>query len=372
MTYGRQPRTANGWRGRRRLRAHRAGDRHLAAGGLRLAGRAHAATERRARRGAGAERGGGDDERPPRRAGVAARGAATIAPSGDGDPVVGRRARRRSGRPGGRVGAGTRGRRSRRRHRSPRRRLRSPSSRAGHVRTPTRRPARRGRSRPRPARTAGDATTPKTAPRASATTTIPTISAGLSLVPNSVDGEVLQRAGEAVDELGADRRHQRRALTGEAAHQLADAEGDAGGDGAGERGRDAAGAGLEGGGHGIQPAALIVTDAARRAQRSRNSRSAAGQERAPVVQSTACRHPPAAHRPVSLTRAPPSPAHRPRARVLVVDDEPMVREVVARYLELDGFRVHEAADGTAARELAGRPPARPRRARHHAARAPTG
>jgi DNA-binding response OmpR family regulator len=34
--------------------------------------------------------------------------------------------------------------------------------------------------------------------------------------------------------------------------------------------------------------------------------------------------------------------------VLVVDDEPMVREVVGRYLELDGFRVHEAADGDAA------------------------
>lgn len=34
--------------------------------------------------------------------------------------------------------------------------------------------------------------------------------------------------------------------------------------------------------------------------------------------------------------------------VLVVDDEPMVREVVARYLERDGFAVHEAADGDAA------------------------
>ena len=32
-------------------------------------------------------------------------------------------------------------------------------------------------------------------------------------------------------------------------------------------------------------------------------------------------------------------------QVLVVDDEPMVREVVARYLELDGVQVHEAADG---------------------------
>jgi DNA-binding response OmpR family regulator len=34
--------------------------------------------------------------------------------------------------------------------------------------------------------------------------------------------------------------------------------------------------------------------------------------------------------------------------VLVVDDEPMVREVVARYLELDGFGVHAAADGAEA------------------------
>jgi DNA-binding response OmpR family regulator len=34
--------------------------------------------------------------------------------------------------------------------------------------------------------------------------------------------------------------------------------------------------------------------------------------------------------------------------VLVVDDEPMVREVVARYLQLDGFRVDEVADGAAA------------------------
>jgi DNA-binding response OmpR family regulator len=31
--------------------------------------------------------------------------------------------------------------------------------------------------------------------------------------------------------------------------------------------------------------------------------------------------------------------------VLIVDDEPMVREVVAKYLEVDGFAVHEAADG---------------------------
>jgi two-component system response regulator ResD len=33
------------------------------------------------------------------------------------------------------------------------------------------------------------------------------------------------------------------------------------------------------------------------------------------------------------------------ARVLVVDDEPMVREVLARYLERDGFEVEAVADG---------------------------
>jgi len=36
--------------------------------------------------------------------------------------------------------------------------------------------------------------------------------------------------------------------------------------------------------------------------------------------------------------------------VLVVDDEPMVREVVGRYLERDGIRVHEVGDGRAALE----------------------
>lgn len=38
------------------------------------------------------------------------------------------------------------------------------------------------------------------------------------------------------------------------------------------------------------------------------------------------------------------PASRP-FDVLVVDDEPMVREVIAGYLERDGHRVHEVADG---------------------------
>jgi DNA-binding response OmpR family regulator len=41
------------------------------------------------------------------------------------------------------------------------------------------------------------------------------------------------------------------------------------------------------------------------------------------------------------------------AQVLVVDDEPMVREVVARYLEQDGLSVHELGDGAQAIEWLG-------------------
>src|SRR5207247_8783943 len=37
--------------------------------------------------------------------------------------------------------------------------------------------------------------------------------------------------------------------------------------------------------------------------------------------------------------------------VLVVDDEPMVRDVVSRYLERDGHRVGTAGDGESAREI---------------------
>jgi DNA-binding response OmpR family regulator len=43
-----------------------------------------------------------------------------------------------------------------------------------------------------------------------------------------------------------------------------------------------------------------------------------------------------------------------RARVLLVDDEEIVRDVLSRYLEREGFRVDEAADGEAAVELARR------------------
>jgi DNA-binding response OmpR family regulator len=44
------------------------------------------------------------------------------------------------------------------------------------------------------------------------------------------------------------------------------------------------------------------------------------------------------------------------ARVLVVDDEPIVRDVVARYLERDGHTIVEASDGETARELLERDP----------------
>ena len=37
--------------------------------------------------------------------------------------------------------------------------------------------------------------------------------------------------------------------------------------------------------------------------------------------------------------------------VLVVDDEPIVRDVVVRYLERDGFRTLTASDGDVARAL---------------------
>jgi two-component system response regulator ResD len=42
--------------------------------------------------------------------------------------------------------------------------------------------------------------------------------------------------------------------------------------------------------------------------------------------------------------------------VLVVDDEPTIREIVAGYLQRDGYRTLEAADGNRARELLERDP----------------
>ena len=39
---------------------------------------------------------------------------------------------------------------------------------------------------------------------------------------------------------------------------------------------------------------------------------------------------------------------RPKQKILIVDDEAVIRDVVRRYLESDGFSVREAADGEAA------------------------
>lgn len=47
----------------------------------------------------------------------------------------------------------------------------------------------------------------------------------------------------------------------------------------------------------------------------------------------------------------PAPGSTPIQTVLVVDDEEIVRDVVVRYLERDGFRTMQARDGAVAREL---------------------
>ncbi len=52
-----------------------------------------------------------------------------------------------------------------------------------------------------------------------------------------------------------------------------------------------------------------------------------------------------------MNQIAPNPV--PAPLVLVVDDEPLVREVVGRYLERDGFRVMVAADGDEALRLLG-------------------
>jgi DNA-binding response OmpR family regulator len=53
----------------------------------------------------------------------------------------------------------------------------------------------------------------------------------------------------------------------------------------------------------------------------------------------------------------PSSAHnRAVSTILVVDDEPIVREVVVRYLERDGFRTLEASSGDEAQRLLEREP----------------
>src|SRR6185437_16693528 len=44
--------------------------------------------------------------------------------------------------------------------------------------------------------------------------------------------------------------------------------------------------------------------------------------------------------------------HRPRGCVLVVDDEPIIREVVSRYLDRAGYETRVACDGPQALQMA--------------------
>src|SRR6059058_978605 len=50
-------------------------------------------------------------------------------------------------------------------------------------------------------------------------------------------------------------------------------------------------------------------------------------------------------------RLPKRRHNKPMQTVLVVDDEPIVRDVVVRYLERDGFRTLTASDGDTAKAL---------------------
>ena len=57
-------------------------------------------------------------------------------------------------------------------------------------------------------------------------------------------------------------------------------------------------------------------------------------------------------RDYDLRRVQPLPADNEAvSTILVVDDEPIVREVVVRYLRREGFRTLEAGDGDTAREI---------------------
>lgn len=70
-----------------------------------------------------------------------------------------------------------------------------------------------------------------------------------------------------------------------------------------------------------------------------------------MISATSSTHPPAdgsaPHRPSSR----PSPVTAPRARVLLVDDEPSLRRSIARLLMSKGFAVDTAEDGEAALDL---------------------
>jgi CheY-like chemotaxis protein len=47
-----------------------------------------------------------------------------------------------------------------------------------------------------------------------------------------------------------------------------------------------------------------------------------------------------------------TPSEPPPTRVMVVDDDPVIRQLIAMNLELEGYEVHAAADGAEALEVA--------------------
>lgn len=56
------------------------------------------------------------------------------------------------------------------------------------------------------------------------------------------------------------------------------------------------------------------------------------------------------------TTGAPSPAPEPRARILVVDDDPMMTQLIADMLSLDGYDIETAPNGVAAlQKVQGRP-----------------
>ena len=54
---------------------------------------------------------------------------------------------------------------------------------------------------------------------------------------------------------------------------------------------------------------------------------------------------PSSSGPTPVTTSVSGVTARPKPDVLIVDDEPQVREIVATYLEREGFSVRSAADG---------------------------
>ena len=124
---------------------------------------------------------------------------------------------------------------------------------------------------PNPARATAKrrrAASPSAAPSTSELTTMPATRAGLSLVPKTPDGELLQRGGEPVDEAVGHRCDERGPVVPEGGDQLARREGRARPEEAGERGPRLGNGAERSGGHNDR----MPGRPSRRPNRSRNKR----------------------------------------------------------------------------------------------------